>query len=123
MIKLYHLNFYLNAKHAVKWEQGMGEIHPHTWEIKCDIQAKGIDVIPFDRIERNVREFILRYQDTTLNDEKPFDNINPTLENVTEVFFHSISIVLKEVDCKLVKLLVSETPVRSFSISTSPEQV
>lgn len=117
MIKLYHLNFYLNAKHAIKWEDRTGEMHGHTWEIKSEIQTIGNKTIPFDTIEHKVHEFIQRYQNTTLNDEMPFNNINPTLENVTEVFFQSIRIILEGIDCRLVKLTVAETPTRSYSIS------
>ena len=120
MIKKYHLKFYLNAAHAVQWEHGLGELHHHTWEIQLEIQTNLKNVIPFDVVEEKIESFMNRYQDTTLNDEKPFDTINPTLENVTDVLFKSLTIVLAAAKCHLAKLTVSENPTRAFSIEVEP---
>ncbi|WP_241690233.1 hypothetical protein [Ligilactobacillus salivarius] len=36
----YRLKFYLNATHAMRWSDQIGEEHPHTWEIICQVMKK-----------------------------------------------------------------------------------
>ena len=38
----YIFTTYLNASHAIRWAEGTGQIHPHTYEIKYEFHLKNI---------------------------------------------------------------------------------
>ena len=117
----YQFKFYLNANHAIEINGHLGQIHPHTWEISIATLKLSEKFISFHDVEIIVEKIFEKYQDKFLNKIPPFDRINPTLENICEVFKDKISSILEGADWKLLKIEVSETPARSYVISLSGE--
>ena len=70
----YRLHFYLNASHAMRWNNQLGEEHPHTWELICQV-ARGSDehFIRFNEIEEQIQTIIDPLQGQFLNLVPPFD--------------------------------------------------
>lgn len=119
--KQYKFKFYLNARHAIYIDGILGAMHPHTWEITLNVIKKQNDFIEFNKLEKKIEEFIKRYQDKELNEEEPFDTINPTLENCCDYFKEQISSILDKEGWVLLMMEMSETPSRSYVISMIDE--
>lgn len=117
----YKFKFYLNARHAIQIAGKLGQIHPHTWEISIITLKLSDKFISFNDVEKIVDDIFHVYQDRFINEIAPFDQINPTLENICEVFKDKIHDVLEANGWELLKIEVSETPARSYVISLTED--
>lgn len=117
---LFKIKTYLNASHAIKWNDSEGQLHPHTWEILAAIGTGDYSDFPehrFTVIENSLNEVLAPFSQKSLNEVKPFDEVNATLENFTKYVFEKGSLALDELDCQLVSLEISESPTRTCVIS------
>lgn len=123
MLTRYRLRFYINAYHAVEWNGKMGQLHPHTWEINSDFSTNSDAEVQFNEYEKEIMDYLNRYDDKTLNEIKPFDELNPTVENFATVIFNDLRYhsELIENDVILQKLEVSEGPTRTYIIINDDE--
>lgn len=111
----YKFTFRMNASHAnVKTDEG---VHNHTFEISLFIKQNEENFVAYDVTENIIQEYLKPYSGVILNSVPPFDVISPTIENIGEEFFTEISIILANFGYQLVKLDISESPQRIFSIS------
>lgn len=113
----YRFNFYLNASHGIYIDSELGEVHPHTWEICINAVKCENDFVMFSDVERVVEQFLSNYQNKFFNDFKPFDIVNPTLENITVYLLENLQNILSPMGWHIFSIEVSETPTRSFVIS------
>lgn len=118
----YKLKYYLNCRHAIYIDGEIGEVHPHTWEIVIYIAMVKDRFIPFSDIEKRIDNLLGHYQDQTLNLLKPFDVINPTLENSANYFREIITSELNKYGWIVLMMEISETPARSYVMSMIDEQ-
>lgn len=117
--RIYRYKFYLDANHFIYSEGKKGHVHPHTWEFAIELKNKNGDFVLFRDIERIINEVFAPYQGTCLNDMKPFDNIEPTMENVGEYFEDVVSERMLKMNWELLKVEISETPSRAYVIKNS----
>lgn len=114
----YRLRTYLNATHAMRWENSDGATHPHTWEIICKVRQNNDDeFLRFNEIEAAIQEVVTPLQGRLLNNVAPFTEINPSLENLGDYFFDEIDAHLQKLDCYLEQLEIGESPTRFFSVT------
>lgn len=118
----YKMKFYLNCRHAIYIDGKIGDIHPHTWEFVVHIAKVRDKFVPFSDTEQNIEEILDPYQEQTLNTVKPFDMINPTLENCANYFRERFTSRLNSDGWILLLMEVSETPSRSYVMSMIDEQ-
>lgn len=115
---VYRLRTFINASHAVRWEQGQGEEHPHTWELILDIQTLGVPgSLKFEDIEQVIDQGITQFSGCFINEVPPFDQENPTLENFTDYLFDILTEALQKISCKLLNLSVGESPLRFYNVT------
>lgn len=112
----YKYKFYLNANHSILIDGVMGQVHPHTWEIVIEVIKVVEGFVQFSFVEKAIEELLSKYQDKYINEIEPFDEINPTLENISEYFKEAIKQKLKQDGWMLLRLEISETPARSYII-------
>lgn len=117
MYHQYKYKFYLNLNHSIRIDEKQGVIHPHTWEIVLDIATSDTQFREFSRIEERLEMLLDKYQDHYINMIAPFQEINPTIENVMEVFVAEIRESLEEVGWLLLTFEISETPTRTYIIN------
>lgn len=116
----FKITTYLNAAHAIRWEDKAGQIHPHTWEIITQIKALNQTSFPnyrFTQIEELLTEVLKPFAQSTINHIAPFDELNPTIENFTDHLFDQFNQALTKLDCQLLTLEVAESPTRSCVIT------
>jgi 6-pyruvoyltetrahydropterin/6-carboxytetrahydropterin synthase len=123
----YKFKFYLNANHAIQINGRTGEIHPHTWEISVIAVKRNDRFVRFNNMEAIIDAMFDKYQDKMINEVEPFNEINPTLENICEVFRDKIDRILKNEGWELKRIELSETPARSYVMTyaddtSSPEK-
>ncbi|NJP41298.1 6-pyruvoyl tetrahydropterin synthase [Oscillospiraceae bacterium HV4-5-C5C] len=123
MKKNYRLKYYIHASHAVRWENGLGQRHQHSWEVVCDFDTVNNEMLIFDEVDALIQQTLKVYSGRFLNEIAPFDKINPTLENITEHFFVILSQQLAGQHAILEKIVVGESPTRFYCISREPGDV
>lgn len=118
----YKFKFYLNASHSILLGGTYGERHPHTWEISIQILKMREEFIAFNYLEIEIEAFLEKYQDKNLNDEAPFNTINPTLENICIYFKDKFRDLLNRMGWLLLLIEIGETPTRSYVINLFNEE-
>ena len=111
----YCLKFKLYAQHYIKIDEKPLDCHSHSWRIAVYIDANK-QFEHFYKFEKIINELLDEYSNGALNDHPGFERLEPTLENIGEVLFSRINLILKEYDTKLIKLEVSETPSRIYVV-------
>ena len=118
----YKFKFYLNASHAIYINGSMGERHPHTWEIMIQVLKEREEFVEFGKLEKEIENYMKRYQDKFLNEVPPFDKINPTMENCCDYFKDVLKQILAYAGGVLLLVEMSETPTRSYVINLFDEE-
>lgn len=115
----YRIKFYLNMRHYIIINGNKGEVHPHTWEFALDIKFGRSSFVEFNIFEKGIADFLDKYQNKILNEEKPFDAILPTLENVTDYFSSEFYRIIHDIGGMLTTVEASETPTRSYIVNVA----
>jgi len=112
----YKLKYRLNARHSFN---GVKEkIHPHTFEISLYIEQIQVKtLVAYATIDKIVELFLLEYQNQYLNDVSTFIKIEPIIENIGNIFYEALKVILREEQFNLLQLEISETPLRIYLIS------
>lgn len=114
----YKYNFYLNASHSIYLDGKLGNRHPHTWEISIYAINKNEVFMMFTEVEKRIEEFLGKFQEKYINDYEPFTTLNPTLENIAHFFLSELQKILDTMNWVIFTIEISETPTRSYIIST-----
>src|ERR1035437_4160003 len=105
----------MNALHEnVTKDEG---VHSHTFEISLYIKQHSVNFATYDSVEVIILDYLKPYKGMVLNSLSPFDVIPPVIENIGEVFFTDIILILHQIGFELLKLEISESPQRIFSIT------
>ncbi|PYG85019.1 6-pyruvoyl tetrahydropterin synthase-like protein [Ruminiclostridium sufflavum DSM 19573] len=116
MFEGYKLKYRLNAKHSLLSDTE--NIHPHTFEISLFIeQGSKYKQVSFNALDKIVKPFLFRYQNSYLNNIPPFNMLEPTIENMGETFYEELKTILNSKKFNLIQLEISETPLRVYLIS------
>ena len=116
-LREYKFKLYLNANHYVIFNGRKGASHPHTWEFGIEVLVEKDKFSKFLDFEKAIDDFLEPFQDTLLNDHKPFDTIIPTLENMLDYFAPIFYEKIKNIGGLLIKIEASETPSRTYVYS------
>ncbi len=105
----------ISAAHQLRDYDGpCANIHGHNWQIKVEVSAENLDhvgiAIDFSDIEHLLWQIIGLYDHRNFNDIAPFDQINPTAENIARYVYHEMQKVLPEgIGIKNVQLWETDT--------------
>ncbi len=107
---------WLNAARSLRDYEGIcANIHGHNFKLIAEIETQEPDdkglVVDFYDIKRAMDRLAKPYDHDFLNELPPFDQINPTNENLAKFFFEQLSQAL---DRKLAKVI-------AFSVWESEE--
>jgi 6-pyruvoyltetrahydropterin/6-carboxytetrahydropterin synthase len=75
------------ARHQIRNVSGDGgRVHDHRWRVRAVVRASTLDatgwVLDFGVLSARLRELVAPYDGTFMNHVAPFDDVNPTRENV-----------------------------------------
>ncbi len=101
------------AAHQLRFAPGEGErLHGHNWRIKVVVRAERLDasgfVLDFNDLGAKLRGLVEPYEHVFLNELQPFDDLNPTAENIALVVSQNMSAMVNDDRVKVVRVEVWE---------------
>jgi 6-pyruvoyltetrahydropterin/6-carboxytetrahydropterin synthase len=109
------------AGHALRNYKGKCEnVHGHNFKVQVVIEGEKLDetglLVDFIDVKQSMRAIIDRLDHVFLNDIPPFDEKNPSAENIAEYFYQEMVKSLKaEVPVHIREVKVWETEIQSAS--------
>jgi 6-pyruvoyltetrahydropterin/6-carboxytetrahydropterin synthase len=84
------------AGHALRNYRGKCEnVHGHNYRVRVSIEGPELDhaglLVDFVELKRVMRAIIEKLDHQFLNDVPPFDELNPSAENMARYFFEEMS--------------------------------
>ena len=84
------------AAHQLREFSGKCEnLHGHNWKIEIYVSGRELGpngiLIDFKQVKDSAHKIIQELDHTYLNDLKPFEEINPSSENIARLVFSSLS--------------------------------
>ena len=106
---------HFDAAHYLRGYGGRCEsLHGHRFQVVVRLEAQGLNDIglAFDFVElkRHLGEIIERFDHTCLNEVPPFDEVNPSSENIATTIYKELSSRLREEQASISSVEVWESP-------------
>jgi 6-pyruvoyltetrahydropterin/6-carboxytetrahydropterin synthase len=103
----------ISAAHQLRNYDGpCANVHGHNWRVKVEVQSNKVDeigiVMDFATLDEKLWEVIGPYDHQLINSLPPFDNLNPTAENLVKYIYEKLQNILGE-EVKLRKVSIWET--------------
>ncbi|MDC0446920.1 MAG: 6-carboxytetrahydropterin synthase QueD [Gammaproteobacteria bacterium] len=103
------------AAHSLRDYPGnCSRLHGHNWGVEVKVQSEVLDetgiAIDFREIKNQTKEVANRLDHFYLNDIKPFDEINPTAENIAKYFFDELKKLINTDTVSVKEVTIWETP-------------
>jgi 6-pyruvoyltetrahydropterin/6-carboxytetrahydropterin synthase len=104
------------AAHQLRLAPGEGErLHGHNWRIRATVRASELDargfVMDFNELGPILRAIVEPYEHAFLNEIAPFDDVNPTAENIARVVFQNLAAKVDDARVRVVRLEIWENDV------------
>jgi len=101
------------AAHQLRLAPGEGErLHGHNWRIKAVVRADQLDargmVVDFNDLGRELRAFVEPWEHVFLNELPPWNDVNPTAENIARVVCEGLAPKIDDGRARLVRVEVWE---------------
>lgn len=110
------------SAHFLREYRGIGEpLHGHSYKVEADLVAVGggvdSDAIAVDFVSAKKKLEVLakRLDYACINDIPPFDEINPTAENIAEWFARELGAAIADESARVAAITVWEGPVNSVT--------
>lgn len=88
-------------------------LHGHNWKVEAEVVATKLNdigmVIDFKEIKSAAREIAAELDHYYLNDLEPFQEINPTAENIARYFYQQLAQKINSEIIKVSRLTLWET--------------
>ena len=106
---------HFDAAHYLRDYQGKcEELHGHRFEVAVSVRAESVNQIgltyDFVELKRLLGEVLKEYDHSCLNDKAPFDQINPSSENIAVTIYQQLKDILGETSPKISSVQVWESP-------------
>lgn len=106
---------HFDAAHYLRDYGGKCEsMHGHRYVVVAKVQAAKLNKLglafDFTVLKKNLGEILSRFDHTCLNDLPPFDNINPSAENIAQTIYDELKPKLCKEPVTLAAIEVYESP-------------
>jgi 6-pyruvoyltetrahydropterin/6-carboxytetrahydropterin synthase len=106
------------AGHALRNYHGKCEnVHGHNYKVRITVAGERLDatglLVDFIEVKRLMGDVIDYLDHQFMNDLPPFDDINPSAENIAKYFYDRISAGLNGGDARLSEVKIWETDTSS----------
>ena len=96
-------------------------LHGHNWQVEVLVESEVLDdigiAIDFREIKRQTKEVVNRLDHQYLNEIPPFNELNPTAENIAKYFYEEVAKLINNKDVKVKEVTIWETPRASVTYS------
>lgn len=113
---------HFDAAHYIRNYCGKCEnLHGHRFKVIARLEATKLNeaglAYDFAELKRHLRELLARFDHACLNDVSPFDQSEPTCENIAADVYDSLRARLLSQPVRLVSVEVWETPTTGAAYS------
>ncbi len=113
---------HFDAAHYLRGYQGKCEaLHGHRFGVVAKISAAVVDEVglayDFTVLKQHLADILSRFDHTCLNDVPPFDNINPSSENIAATIYSELQPKLVGAPVSLSCVEVWESPTAGVTYS------
>jgi len=104
-----------DAAHALRGYQGKCErLHGHRFKVVAVVTGRKLNEIglayDFTLLKKHLGEILAKYDHTNLNEEAPFNRINPSSENIAATIYRKLNKKLADAPVSLTCIEVWESP-------------
>lgn len=115
---------HFSSAHRLRDYNGECErLHGHNWKVQISVASDVLNdlgmVMDFKDIKSNVKPLIVKLDHQYLNEIPPFNEINPTTENISKYLFDEFSKLINTDQIKVTKVEVWESTTSSASYTRS----
>ena len=115
---------HFDAAHYLRGYQGKCEaLHGHRFRVVVKVTTSRVDDVgmayDFTELKRHLGDILSRFDHTCLNDASPFDNINPSSENIATTIYNELKPKLASAPVSLASVEVWESP--QSGVAYSPD--
>jgi 6-pyruvoyltetrahydropterin/6-carboxytetrahydropterin synthase len=106
---------HFDAAHALRGYHGKCEnLHGHRFRVLAHVTARALDDIglacDFTLLKERLNTVLARFDHTDLNQTAPFDQLNPSSENLAATIYHELRQNLLDTGTSLFSVEVWESP-------------
>ncbi len=106
---------HFSSAHNLRGYKGECEaLHGHNWSVEVVVRAEKLNdigiALDFKDIKEALSGLMGKLDHKYLNEISPFDEINPTTENIAKYFFDALSKTLNDDRLRIYRVNVWETP-------------
>jgi len=123
---MYQINIetHFSSAHRLRHYNGECErLHGHNWKVQISVASEVLNdlgmVMDFKDLKSNVKPLIEKLDHQYINDIYPFNEINPTTENISKYLFDEFSKLINTDLIKVTKVEIWESPTSSASYTQS----
>ena len=100
--------------HSLREYQGSCErLHGHNWRVEVSVEAEKLDsiglAVDFRLLREKVEAAVQIFDHTFLNENPPFDKLNPSAENIAKFFYDGLSKELNDGNVRVSRVKVWES--------------
>jgi 6-pyruvoyltetrahydropterin/6-carboxytetrahydropterin synthase len=115
-----------SSAHSLRGYMGKCEaLHGHNWDVEAVAEAETLDhlgmVIDFKILKKHLDDLLERYDHKHLNEIPPFDEINPSSENIAKFFFDELAKKIDDDRVKIAEMSVWESKGSRATYTPSPK--
>lgn len=115
---------HFDAAHFLRCYRGKCEaMHGHRFRVVVRVRTDSVDELgmayDFTELKKHLGEVLSRFDHTCLNDLAPFDEINPSSENVAATIYDELRSMLASAPVSLACVEVWESP--QSGVAYSPD--
>jgi 6-pyruvoyltetrahydropterin/6-carboxytetrahydropterin synthase len=88
-------------------------MHGHNWKVEAEVEASALDAVgmgvDFKVIRHAVRDLTDQLDHRYLNEVQPFDQVNPTAENIAAFLFQGLGQAINSARVRVKAITLWET--------------
>lgn len=116
---------FFGARHFVNIGGRRGPTHHHSWRVEATLVSSAEDtdgvVVGFAEARELLEDLVAAYNETLLNNVAPFDEIQPTAENLARTIYRDFGARFDTPSARLTSIRVWESPTQHASYSEGAE--
>jgi len=106
---------HFDAAHFLRGYQGKCEaLHGHRFRVVAKVSASKLDTTglayDFTELKRHLNDILSRFDHTCLNEVPPFNEINPSSENIAATIYNELKSKLARAPVSISSIEVGESP-------------
>jgi len=104
-----------SAAHQLRCYDGKYEnLHGHNWTVQVTVEAKDLDEIgvgvDFVHLKKKTEEIIAQLDYQNINEVPPFDQQNPSAENIARWLFQQLALEFNSERVRVRRVQINEMP-------------